>query len=615
MNFGKNTKSKRRPNWGAENARKKQALREQVQGMHSNLCSTPVRGPLSSSSSSSSSSSDSSSDSESNEGIEEGIEDLDSYFEFDASVSVADALKAEFQRHLTKFDENIKWVTSPGAQEALLREKKRIERAYAGGSGSGLGRKLNYYITDFEVVAAYCESHLTHNEVMMSFKRGADEDETAKTWYRYYQTTSQPQYYQKKRRDNLTGGISKFLAFLFVIELDDFSSFIPPFGSIKNVAQDFKLIDSYLDQRYKLGHRAVSIVGDLSKLNFFVKRIAAAFYCIDIEQRTKLIQKYDYILEVINATPALAEYISMRIKSVRAHSVIQHNEKYSMAGMKDLGLWVSREKVKNDRKILVEKILLFETALENKSYPLKAVDDTSKKIQRTFAACQCMIIALICNTCYGNRTQVMRKLKMNERRATCCFHKNCKEHNGEHEQQHVEWDLDKPGREKRQRDRKGLGLVEPDCITKFLDWFITATQDFRLECKDPSFVFFPVLFHFGASQYITLRKSSNFQNVDVNKSIRYTNAVLDVTIPKPSVMRHLYCTHEYLDWHESAPGVDSRSFEKLLEDISYDMNTTAHEVLNTYLVCNYSRYQLHDYEARKRAAAKVNQTLVDFQYT
>jgi hypothetical protein len=640
MNYGKNSGKKRPPNWSSYHSNKKQAFAKQVRGMSKNLVLTPERPPLASNSgsssctSSTSSSSCSSSSSDTDCDLENGedvdcndvdcnasvkkVEDLNKYFDFGVSVSLNDAYLSKFkvEHKLSVYETYMEWVSSESAGVGLESKRKQIEMGYSRGACFGLGKQLNRYVTDLDLVCQYVDTHITVGDVMSSFD--PTEDKTSKFWYEHLKAeqSEQPVHIQKKRRDNIVGGISKFLAFCFVIESEDFATYIPPFGSIRNVANDFKLIDSYLHHRTNLKHRAISIVQDLSKLNFFIKRIVAAFYCVDKKSRSMLMERYKYIPEVVNATPALSEYISMRMKDVRSQSVLQHNEKYSIAGMKEAKLWVPREKIKLDRKTIVEKLILFRNVVGNKSYPLEAIDDQSKKDQRTFAASQCLIIALVCNTCYGNRTQVMQKLKLNERRLTCSYHRNCQEYMEQlHEHQHVEWDLDKVGREKRARDRKGIGLVEPDCITSFLDWFITATQDFRLECKDPSFVFFPLVFHYGAARSITFRKSSNFQNTDVNKAIRYTNAVFDVTIPKPSVMRHLYCTHEYLDWYESSPGVDNRDFDKLLEDLSYDMNTTVHEILNTYLVCNYSRYQLHDHEARVRAASKVNKTLAGMRYT
>lgn len=621
MNYGKNTEKKRPHNWADHHKCKKAAFENQVKGLALNLFADSHSRLDDSSSSSDDSSSSSNESSSSNsddstqtkgEGPKEPTEVeavLDSYFKFNVGVSPSDALRCTTNEY-SIYEKNMNKLK--GAQPAIEKARLEIQRAYEAGLGRGLGKNLNHYISDISIVMSYCESHVTRADMLVSIN--PDEDETSKFWYQYFhnEESQQPKYVGKKRKDNVTGGISKVLAFLLVVEEDDFATFVPPCGSIKNLAQDFKLIDAYVDYRWKLNHRAVSILGDLSKLNFFIKRLAAAFYCIQKEQRTKLIKRYNYITEVLNATPALAEYISMRMKTVRASCVLQHNEKYSVDGMKEAKLWVSREKIKADRRSIFQKIILFQNLLQNKTYPLEGDDEQNKKDRRMFGALQCMIISLICNTCYGNRTQVMQHLRVSERIVTCNLHKNCKMHSEEHIQQRVEWDLNKVGREKRSRDRKGVGLVEPDCVTKCLNWFIIATNDFRTKCKDPSFVFFPLVFHYGEIQYISFRKSSNFQNTDVNKSIRYTNSVLNVTIPKPSVMRHLYCTHEYLDWHESAPGEDSRSFEKLLEDISYDMNTTVHQILNTYLVCQYSRYQLHNFEARNRAARKVNKTLTQY---
>ena len=105
---------------------------------------------------------------------------------------------------------------------------------------------------------------------------------------------------------------------------------------------------------------------------------------------------------------------------------------------------------------------------------------------------------------------------------------------------------------------------------------------------------------------ISLKNSIKFDNHHVSKANKYSRTTLSIVIPNPHVYRHLYCTHEYMDWHEAKKGEDSRSFDEMIENIANDMNTSVEMVLQNYLVCQYSRFQLSDHESRMRAASKVN---------
>ena len=188
MNYGKNSGKKRPPNWSSYHSNKKQAFAKQVRGMSKNLVLTPERPPLASNSgsssctSSSSGSSCSSSSSDTDCDLENGedvdcnaivkkVQDLNKYFDFGVSVSLNDAYLSKFkvEHKLFVYETYMEWVSSENARVGLESKRKQIETGYSRGNCFGLGKQLNHYVTDLDLVCQYVDTHITVGDVMSSF--------------------------------------------------------------------------------------------------------------------------------------------------------------------------------------------------------------------------------------------------------------------------------------------------------------------------------------------------------------------------------------------------------------------------------------------------------------
>ena len=326
---------------------------------------------------------------------------------------------------------------------------------------------------------------------------------------------------------------------------------------------------------------------------------------------------FPYITEVIEKTPALYEFIAMQLRDIRMVSKIQHRERWSIDGLKKANLWVSRTEIIEYRKSIILILDQIFVTLEGEGcyiYPTESLEETEeeervrKKHQRLICSVQAYCIGLIDLSCYGSRSQVMGRLKVCERVQTCDIHGNCADaEDSYHVNERVEWDLNTPEREKRPRSNKSTRFEEPTCVTAVLTKLIQLTTGLREERGDGT-VLLPFVVR-PSGLFFSQRKE--FTSGEINKAIRFNNTTLGLSLPQPHVMRHLYCTHEYLNWYESKPGEDLRTFNTLIEHLAHDMNTSDAMVKENYLCCHYSTVQLHNSAERRRAAASINNLVGD----
>ena len=83
----------------------------------------------------------------------------------------------------------------------------------------------------------------------------------------------------------------------------------------------------------------------MAKLIFFIKRLVGSWFALSDSKHKELVKKFPYITEVVEKTPSLYELISLQLKDVRLMSKIQHQEGWSIDGLKKADLRVSRNKI------------------------------------------------------------------------------------------------------------------------------------------------------------------------------------------------------------------------------------------------------------------------------
>ena len=554
------------------------------------------------------------------ENLSKGIFDI-------KEVSIVDAFAAEYDMEETEYQKNFKQAVK--SEENISQAIELIKRDYRNGIMPSL-RNMHKLVSDIMLVKRYCQDFYTVETLRMTLSihcshPGGDTQDnqvfTKSFWYDKLEdelkrklSTGAP------RTDNINAGISKLLAFLLAGDEIKFETLTQPFGTLLLLSRNFTIIQSFASTMAAMGKAPTTMVTSMSQLNFFIKRLVGAWYGLSDSLQSELIAKYPYIPEVLEKTPHLYDFISMHLKTLRLNDQICHKKKWSIDGLKKSGLWVSRRDIILYRERVLHMVDHVIGSLNNEQcyiYPddsndTDPMDDSIEVImrhRRYICTLQALIIGLITLSAYGSRTQVMAKLTIGERKRTCDQHADCSESvdcEGYefHPNVRVEWDLNSPNREKRPRSNAASRFEEAECITVALDRFIHLTRGLR-EDADTDSVFLPFRARQNGLMFSLTRKE--FLGGEVNKAVKFVNAQLGVKIPQPSVMRHLYCTHAYLNWYEAEAGRDSRTFDVLITDLANDMNTSTEMVLNNYLCCRYSRLQLSDSVARRRAASKINQ--------
>ena len=117
-----------------------------------------------------------------------------------------------------------------------------------------------------------------------------------------------------------------------------------------------QLIKLFIRKATVMGLRAVTIKSCLCQTNFFVKRLINAYYAISTEQRERIIKLFPYVVDVLDVAPSLHDYICNQIQELRLVASTQHREKWSIDGLKNAGLWVSRNEIIEYRRRLIKII-------------------------------------------------------------------------------------------------------------------------------------------------------------------------------------------------------------------------------------------------------------------
>ena len=104
-------------------------------------------------------------------------------------------------------------------------------------------------------------------------------------------------------------------------------------------------------------------------------------------------------------------------------------------------------------------------------------------------------------------------------------------------------------REKRQRNKHQQPFIEPKIVTKYLQKYLYYIDSVDYKYEEYCFIAWKL----SDDNKLSWRTQAKFTGTDITNAIKFVNKQLKTKIPKPSVMRHLYCTHQYQKWYNSGP--------------------------------------------------------------